>query len=115
MQLLPVRLCTQALLALALAACCNHALAIGRQSFVVLDRPANGVALIKDGAAATLFVDPLDHPGVLRAAGDLRADLDRAGARNARLTRSARAPWSTAWSRPARSTWRRCAASGRAT
>lgn len=80
----------QLLLALALLASCTHeALAIGRQPFVVLDQPGDGVAVISKGAAASIFVDPADHAGVLRAAGDLRADLDRAGATGARLNPAA--------------------------
>ena len=77
---------TPIFLAFALSIALAHdALAIGRQAIVKLDQPGEGVALISNGAAAPVFVDPADHAGVLRAAGDLRADLDRAGAANAKL------------------------------
>jgi hypothetical protein len=66
----------------------HDALAIGRQAIVKLNQPGDGVALIKNGAAAPVYIDPADHAGVLRAAGDLRADLDRAGAAKAKLNLS---------------------------
>ncbi|MCP5546629.1 MAG: glycosyl hydrolase 115 family protein [Akkermansiaceae bacterium] len=33
--------------------------------------------LVHEGAAAPLFLDPRDHAGVLRAAGDLQADIEK--------------------------------------
>lgn len=36
-----------------------------------------GFDLVRDGVAVDVFVDAADHPAVLRAAGDLRADVER--------------------------------------
>lgn len=38
---------------------------------------AEGFALVRSGKAAPLFVDDNDHKGVIRAAGDLQADINR--------------------------------------
>ncbi|KUO17429.1 glycosyl hydrolase 115 family protein [Streptomyces dysideae] len=38
---------------------------------------ASGFPLVRDGAAVELYVDPADDPAVLRAAGDLRSDVER--------------------------------------
>lgn len=39
--------------------------------------PDSGFALIADGMPAAVLTDPGDHPGLIRAAQDLRADLER--------------------------------------
>ncbi|MEU6251512.1 glycosyl hydrolase 115 family protein [Streptomyces sp. NPDC047043] len=36
-----------------------------------------GLPLVQDGSAASVFVDPADDPAVVRAAGDLQADVER--------------------------------------
>jgi len=41
------------------------------------DRPSGGLALIEDGRPAAVLTDPGDHPGLIRAAQDLRLDLER--------------------------------------
>ena len=68
-------------------ACALPALALGQKPFVAFERPAaaanadaNAVALLQAGRAATLYVDPADHVGVVRAAGDLQGDIERVGA-----------------------------------
>jgi hypothetical protein len=67
---------------LALAAPC--ALALGQKAFVGFNAGAAGVVLASDGRAAPIYVDPDDHAGVIRAAGDLAADIERvAGVRPA--------------------------------
>ncbi|MEO7497188.1 MAG: glycosyl hydrolase 115 family protein [Massilia sp.] len=65
--------------------------ALGRQSFVVPDRPtAQGVALLREGRAAPIYLDGADHAGVLRAAGDLQEDIEKVGAVRPALLRDAR-------------------------
>ncbi|KQW96623.1 glycosyl hydrolase [Massilia sp. Root418] len=69
---------TRAACAALLLACALPALALGQKSFVAFERPAGDpVALVQSGAAAKLLVDPADHAGVLRAAGDLQGDILR--------------------------------------
>ena len=69
---------TRAACAALLLACALPALALGQKSFVAFERPAGDtVALVQSGAAAKLFIDPADHTGVLRAAGDLQGDILR--------------------------------------
>ena len=69
---------TRAACAALLLACALPALALGQKSFVAFERPAGDtVALVQSGAAAKLFLDPADHTGVLRAAGDLQGDILR--------------------------------------
>ncbi|WP_308531474.1 glycosyl hydrolase 115 family protein [uncultured Paenibacillus sp.] len=41
--------------------------------------------LVDQGAAADICVSPEDHPGVIRAAGDLQADIERVTGRKPRL------------------------------
>ncbi|WP_037801934.1 glycosyl hydrolase 115 family protein [Streptomyces resistomycificus] len=47
------------------------------------DRPA--FPLVRDGSAVDVFVDPSDDPAVVRAAGDLPADVERVGGVRPRL------------------------------
>ena len=54
---------------IALAAPC--AFALGQKAFVGFNAGAAGVVLANDGRAASLYVDPNDHAGVIRAASDL--------------------------------------------
>jgi hypothetical protein len=69
--------------ALLLALLC-HALpaqALGQKKLAWFDQPpADAVALARNGQAARLYVDSSDHVGVLRAAGDLQADIARVSA-----------------------------------
>lgn len=53
---------------------------LGRERFVTFEPASGGVTLVHDGRAATLYVDPADHPGVARAARDLQGDLERVSA-----------------------------------
>ncbi|MFP5391421.1 MAG: glycosyl hydrolase 115 family protein, partial [Gammaproteobacteria bacterium] len=60
------------------------ALALGNQSIVSFDSArapgvASGVALVADGRAAAIYVDPQDHAGVLRAAANLQGDIEQVG------------------------------------
>jgi hypothetical protein len=74
---------TRAACAALMLACALPALALGQKSFIAFERTdANAVALVQSGGTAKLFVDSSDHAGVLRAAGDLQADIQRvSGAR----------------------------------
>jgi hypothetical protein len=55
--------------------------ALGQKRIVNFDTPASGaVTLAAAGKAAAMYVDPADHVGVLRAAGDLRDDIERVSA-----------------------------------
>ncbi|MHA4866491.1 glycosyl hydrolase 115 family protein [Duganella sp. PWIR1] len=73
-------LATGALLAALLA----HALpahALGQKKLAWFDQPpAGAVTLANNGKAARLYVDGADHVGVVRAAGDLQADIARVSA-----------------------------------
>ncbi|WAU86502.1 glycosyl hydrolase 115 family protein [Streptomyces sp. Qhu-G9] len=44
-----------------------------------------GFPLVRGGVAVDLFVDPADDPAVVRAAGDLRADIERVSGTQPRL------------------------------
>lgn len=55
----------------------SPALALGQASFVAFEAATGQVVLAERGRTASLFIDPDDHPGVLRAAGDLQADIER--------------------------------------
>jgi hypothetical protein len=67
-----------ALAALLSLSCGGAAQALGRAPFVVLDQAGSGgVALLQDGQAAVVHVDSSDYTGVVRAAGDLQADIER--------------------------------------
>jgi hypothetical protein len=64
-----------------LLALLSHALpaqALGQKKLAYFDNPpAGAVALAQNGRAAKLYVDQSDYSGVIRAAGDLRADIAR--------------------------------------
>jgi hypothetical protein len=63
---------------LALLAHALPAQALGQKKLAYFDNPpAGAVALAQNGRAARLYVDPSDHAGVIRAAGDLQADIAR--------------------------------------
>jgi len=55
----------------------REALALGQASVVSFDPDAKSVALVEHGKATSLFIDGNDHPGVIRAAGDLQRDIER--------------------------------------
>jgi hypothetical protein len=55
--------------------------ALGQKKLAWFDQPpADAVVLARNGQAARLYVDPADYPGVVRAAGDLQADIGRVSA-----------------------------------
>lgn len=63
--------------------CSLAAHALGQKPFIAFERTksdaADAVELLAKGRAAPIFVDANDHAGVLRAAGDLQADVARVG------------------------------------
>jgi hypothetical protein len=54
-----------------------RAAALGQQSYIASSRNKGDFALVESGKATSIYVDPHDFPGVLRAAGDLQTDLQR--------------------------------------
>jgi hypothetical protein len=50
---------------------------LGEQRYIAFSHQSGGLTLAEGGKAATLCVDSQDWPGVVRAAGDLQADLER--------------------------------------
>jgi hypothetical protein len=89
-----------------LLALLSHALpahALGQKRLAWFDAPpADAVALARNGQAAKLFVDASDYPGVVRAAGDLQADIARVSAARPALNTSGK-PAGATWSSSARS------------
>ncbi|NYE59529.1 hypothetical protein FHW58_000681 [Duganella sp. 1224] len=61
-----------------------HALpaqALGQKKLAWFDQPPpDAVALASNGQAARIYIDAADHAGVIRAAGDLQADIARVSA-----------------------------------
>ena len=54
--------------------------ALGKQPIASFQASqASGVALVKAGRAAPIYVDAGDHAGVLRAVGDLQGDIEKVG------------------------------------
>src|SRR5712664_3084870 len=54
-----------------------HALTIGQDRYVDPAYQPGDFSLVTRNAAATLFVDSADFPGVVRAVNDLQADIER--------------------------------------
>src|ERR1700675_3249822 len=54
-----------------------QAQAIGEERYVEFARHADDFSIVSRGIAAILYVDSKDFPGVVRAAGDLQADIAR--------------------------------------
>ncbi|HXM50451.1 MAG TPA: glycosyl hydrolase 115 family protein, partial [Pyrinomonadaceae bacterium] len=60
-----------------------NAQTIGEDRYVDFAHHAGEFSLVAGNAVATLYVDSADFPGVIRAAGDLQADIQRVTNRNA--------------------------------
>jgi hypothetical protein len=76
--------------ALAFAAFCGFipaADAIGQDSYIQASRAAGDFALVESQKAAPIYVDSADYSGVLRATGDLEADIQRVTGCQATLIR----------------------------
>jgi hypothetical protein len=56
---------------------CSTANAIGQQKYIDTASSQGAFALAQKGEVAVLYVDSNDWPGVIRAAGDLTADVNR--------------------------------------
>jgi hypothetical protein len=65
------------LIALCLLAVPHVCLAIGQPAFVSSEPEPQSFPVVRDKVAAEIFVDTEDHPGVVRAARDLQADIAR--------------------------------------
>ena len=55
----------------------SRAFALGEQQYVAFTPQGRGFALVQAHTATPLLISASDWPGVVRAAGDLRSDLDR--------------------------------------
>ncbi|MGV7206576.1 glycosyl hydrolase 115 family protein [Oxalobacteraceae bacterium A2-2] len=65
------------------------AYALGQKPIASFEQaPPMAVSLAQDGQAAPIYVDGADHPGVLRAAADLQADVERVSGVRPDLRRS---------------------------
>ncbi|HMP83540.1 MAG TPA: glycosyl hydrolase 115 family protein [Verrucomicrobiota bacterium] len=66
----------------------HHALALTVTNFVSPKSDTGSFELFANGKAPVIFVDSNDWPGVVRVAGDLKADIHRVSGANATLTRN---------------------------
>lgn len=67
-----------------------RAQAIGQDLYVEFTGHDGDFSIVSQGRSATLFVDSNDYPGVVRAAGDLRADIERVTGRRAEIVHEAK-------------------------
>ncbi len=63
--------------------------ALGQTSFVENTRSAGSFPVAQGGASAAIYVDAADWPGVIRAATDLQADVNRVTGLTPKLSQSA--------------------------
>jgi len=85
MKSIPIVACLAMLVLVAAGAAVPAAAATGGPT-VVSFTPSKGAVVLADGArVAPLFVDAGDWPGVVRATGDLQADIERVTGRRPRL------------------------------
>lgn len=82
---------TAALLALCAVAGPLNA-AVGDPSFISFSKAARAAPLAEKGTAATLWLDANEFPAVLRAAGDLQADIARVSGVKPRIHTGSSAP-----------------------
>lgn len=64
--------------------------AIGQGLYVEFAGHDGDFSIVSQGRSATLFVDSNDYPGVVRAAGDLRADIERVTGQRAEIVHEAK-------------------------
>lgn len=92
--------------ALALAGLARSAdAAIGQPAIVSFTPSAGAVVLVQETRAAPLFVDGRDWPGVIRAATDLQADVERVTHLRPRTTQSSPQQAHDEWSRYGKGDW----------
>src|SRR5262245_51107649 len=63
--------------ALLLALSAPASAAVGDERFILFTNAPGAFPLVRRGVAAPILVDPNDHAGVRRAAGDLQEDVTR--------------------------------------
>jgi Glycosyl hydrolase family 115/Gylcosyl hydrolase family 115 C-terminal domain len=80
------------LLLVALASLSAHCFGLGEPRYVKTAATPGSFPLVQNGTAAGVWVDPGDWPGVLRAAHDLQADLQRVTGIEASFSDGARPP-----------------------
>ncbi len=66
------------------------AYALGQKPIAIFNTAPGAVALAHGGKTAALYVDPADYAGVIRAAGDLQADIQRVSATRPALRKNTR-------------------------
>jgi hypothetical protein len=74
------------IMTLCLVSSCNNALAIGQQKYVDTTSSQDAFVLAQKGKVADIYVDSQDWPGVIRAASDLAADINRVTGRLPKIT-----------------------------
>jgi hypothetical protein len=72
------------------AAFTSASLAIGQRQYVSFTPHAGDFAIAKRKSLASIYVDPDDHAGVIRAVGDLQQDIARVTGRTPRILNSSR-------------------------
>lgn len=73
------------------AALPNHAFAIGQTRYIETASSRGSFPLVGPSGAASLYVDATDWPGVVRAVGDLQADIQRVTTLTPTIVRDANA------------------------
>jgi Gylcosyl hydrolase family 115 C-terminal domain len=63
------------IVSLVFLACPLRGLAIGQPQYIGTTATPDGFTLARAGTTAKLYVDPMDDPGVIHAARELRADI----------------------------------------
>src|ERR1044071_2874160 len=58
----------------------GHSYALGQERYVMTERGEGGFGIVQGKVAAGIYVETNDYPGVIRATGDLRADVLRVSA-----------------------------------
>jgi Glycosyl hydrolase family 115/Gylcosyl hydrolase family 115 C-terminal domain len=80
------------IVSLVLLACPLRGLAVGQSQYIGTTATPDGFTLARAGTTAKLYVDPLDDPGVIHAARELRADIQHVTGAPAPLLISDRLP-----------------------
>lgn len=75
-----------------LLACPRASLAIGQPNYIQTTPAPGGFTLAQNGAVASLYVDPKDDWGVMHAAHELQADIQRVTGSKPALPRSPESP-----------------------
>jgi Glycosyl hydrolase family 115/Glycosyl hydrolase family 67 N-terminus len=81
--------CAYSLAALSLLTWHGTACALGQAKYVEFVSHPDDFAIAEAASLADIYVDANDHAGVVRAVGDLAADIDRVTGRTAAITKNA--------------------------